>query len=125
MTTNSQALNPESLQDHIIAKAIEDPAYKQRLLSNTRAVLAEELGTELPEDVSVQVLQQSSKHLYLVLPIDIDELVRDGIISQSELESVAGASLISAASRLIRDGAASAAIFASIEYSLKRVKNRK
>ncbi|UKO95907.1 NHLP leader peptide family RiPP precursor [Nostoc sp. UHCC 0870] len=124
MTTNSEPLTPESLQEHIIAKAMEDPAYKQRLLSDTRAVLAEELGAELPEDVSVEVLQQTSKQLYLVLPIDIDELVRDGIISQSELEAVAGAS-ISALSRLIRDGAASAAIFASIEYSLKRVKRRK
>ncbi|MCF4965705.1 NHLP leader peptide family RiPP precursor [Nostoc sp. CMAA1605] len=125
MTTNPQALNPESLQDHIIAKAIEDPAYKQRLLSDTKAVLAEELGAELPEDLSVEVLQQSSKQLYLVLPVDIDELVRDGIISQSELGSVAGASLISAVSRLIRDGAASAAIFASIEYSLKKAKSKR
>ncbi|KYC43073.1 hypothetical protein WA1_13305 [Scytonema hofmannii PCC 7110] len=90
MTTNSEALNPQDLQERIIAKAIEDPAYKQRLLSNPKALLSEELGAELPEDLTVQVLQQSPKHLYLLLPIDIDELIRDGVLSESELEAVAG-----------------------------------
>jgi hypothetical protein len=122
MATNSEPLTPESLQEHIIAKAIEDPSYKQRLLSDTRAVLAEELGTELPEDVSVEVLQQSSKQLYLVLPVDIDELVHEGIISQSELEAVAGASIF-AVSRLIAKTAAQVSVFASFEYSIKQ--NRK
>ncbi|MBD2207949.1 NHLP leader peptide family natural product precursor [Calothrix sp. FACHB-1219] len=124
MTTNSEPLTPESLQEHIIAKAMEDPAYKQRLLSNAKEVLEEELGVELPEGLSIEVLQQSSKQLYLVLPIDIDELVRDGIISQSELEAVAGGRIVSAVSRLIRDGAASAAIFATVEYSIKKFKKR-
>ncbi|MBD2207950.1 NHLP leader peptide family natural product precursor [Calothrix sp. FACHB-1219] len=122
MAINSDPLTPESLQEHIIAKAIEDPAYKQRLISDTRAVLAEELGTELPEDLSIEVLQQSSKQLYLVLPVDIDELVRDGIISQSELEAVAGAS-ISAISKLFAKTAAQVSVFASFEYSIKQ--NRK
>ncbi|MCF4965706.1 NHLP leader peptide family RiPP precursor [Nostoc sp. CMAA1605] len=122
MATNSKPSTPESWQDHIIAKAIEDPAYKQRLLSDAKAVLAEELGTELPEDLSIEVLQQSSKQLYLVLPVDIDELVHDGIISQSELEAVAGASIF-AVSKLIVKTAAQVSVFASFEYSIKQ--NRK
>lgn len=90
MTTNSEALNPQQVQDRVITKAMEDPAYKQRLLSNPKAVLEEELGEKLPADLTIEVLQQSSKQLYFLLPIDIDELVRDGILSESELEAVAG-----------------------------------
>jgi len=103
MTNNSEALNPQQFQDRVIAKAMEDPAYKQRLLSNPKAVLEEELGEKLPADLTVQVLQQSPKQLYLLLPIDIDELVRDGVISESELEAVAGGSffLVSLASPYI------------------------
>jgi len=125
MATNSEALNPEYFQERIIAKAIEDPAYKQRLLNDAKAVLEEELGAELPEDLSVQVLQQSPKQLYLLLPFDIDELVRDGIISELELEAVAGGSIFS----LIAKTAAQASVFASIqysiEYSLKQIKKKK
>ncbi|ODH02063.1 hypothetical protein A4S05_02665 [Nostoc sp. KVJ20] len=125
MITNSEALNPQDLQEHIIAKALEDPAYKQRLISDTRAVLEEELGTNLPEDLSVQVLQQSPKHLYLLLPLDIDELVRNGIISESEVEAVAGGGIVS----LIGNTLAQVSIFTSIQYSidyaLRKTKKRR
>jgi hypothetical protein len=90
MSTSSEALNPQQIQERIIAKAIEDSTYKQRLLNDPKAVLEEELGEKLPADLKIQVLQQSPKNLYLLLPIDIDELVRDGMLSESELESVAG-----------------------------------
>ncbi|UKO95909.1 NHLP leader peptide family RiPP precursor [Nostoc sp. UHCC 0870] len=97
MSTNSEALNPQQVQERIIAKAMEDSIYKQRLLNDPKAVLEEELGEKLPADLTIQVLQQSSKNLYLLLPIDIDELVRDGMLSESELEAVAGGFLFLAA----------------------------
>ncbi|WP_199328142.1 NHLP leader peptide family RiPP precursor [Cylindrospermum sp. FACHB-282] len=92
--TSFEELNSQTLEEKIIAKAIEDPAYKQRLLSDAKAVLQEELGASLPDDLTVQVLQQSPKHLYLLLPTDIDELVRNGTLSETELEAVAGGSLL-------------------------------
>ncbi|MBD2387093.1 NHLP leader peptide family RiPP precursor [Cylindrospermum sp. FACHB-282] len=94
MTTNSEELTPQTLEERIIAKAIEDPAYKQRLLSDAKAVLQEELDASLPDDLTVQVLQQSPKHLYLLLPMDIDELVRNSTLFEAELEAVAGGSLV-------------------------------
>ncbi|KYC43074.1 hypothetical protein WA1_13310 [Scytonema hofmannii PCC 7110] len=115
MTTNSEALNSQDLQERIIAKAIENPAYKQRLLSDAKAVLEEELDIELPADLSVQVLQQSPKQLYLLLPFDIDELVREGILSESELEAVAGGGVLS----LVANTAAQVSIFTSIQYSIE------
>ncbi|MCF4965708.1 NHLP leader peptide family RiPP precursor [Nostoc sp. CMAA1605] len=97
MSTNSEALNPQQIQERVIAKAMEDSIYKQRLLNDPKAVLEEELGEKLPADLTIQVLQQSPKNLYLLLPIDIDELVRDGMLSESELEAVAGGFIITIA----------------------------
>ncbi|UKO95906.1 NHLP leader peptide family RiPP precursor [Nostoc sp. UHCC 0870] len=115
MTINSEEFDTETLEERMIAKAIEHHAYKQRLLSNAKAVLEEELGAELPEDVSVEVLQQSSKQLYLVLPIDIDEIVRDGILSHEELETIAGGTIL-AVSKLT----ANLSVFASIDYAARK-----
>ncbi|KYC43076.1 hypothetical protein WA1_13320 [Scytonema hofmannii PCC 7110] len=90
MTKTSEELNPQTLEERIITKAMEDPAYKQRLISNAKAVVEEELGDKLGENITIEVLQQSAKNLYLLLPADIDEMIRDGLISQEELEVVAG-----------------------------------
>ncbi|MCF4965704.1 NHLP leader peptide family RiPP precursor [Nostoc sp. CMAA1605] len=111
MTINSESSNTESLEERMVAKAVENSAYRQRLLSNPKAVLEEELGSELPQDVSFEVLQQSPQQIYLVLPIDIDEIIRDGMLSHEELETIAGGS-ISAISKLT----ANVSVFASIDY---------
>lgn len=117
MTINSEGFNTETLEDRMIAKAIENAAYKQRLLSNAKEVLEEELDAELPEDLSVEVLQQTPKQLYLVLPIDIDELLRDGILSHEELETIAGGLAVSKLT-------ANLSVFASIDYVSRKVWNK-
>ncbi|MHC5828431.1 MAG: NHLP leader peptide family RiPP precursor, partial [Nostoc sp.] len=65
-----------------------------RLLSNAKAVFEEELGQKLPSDLEVQALQQSMKKLYLLLPIELDELARSQVLSEEELEAVAGGGAI-------------------------------
>lgn len=90
MTTNFEEFNVEEFKNSLIAKAIEDPTYKQRLLSDAKAVVEEELGTSLPGNLTIQAVQQSPKKLYLLLPIEIDDEVRDGVLSDEELEAVAG-----------------------------------
>jgi len=90
MTTNPQEFNVEEFKNNLIAKAMEDSAYKERLLSDTKAVVEEELGTDLPASLTIQAVQQSPKRLYLLLPVEIDDEVRDGVLSDEELEAVAG-----------------------------------
>ncbi|MBD2387092.1 NHLP leader peptide family RiPP precursor [Cylindrospermum sp. FACHB-282] len=85
-----EVFQPQKLEEKIIAKAMEDPTYKQCLISNPKAVIEKELGEKLADDLIIEVIQQSPKHLYLLLPAEIDELVAAGIISESELNSVAG-----------------------------------
>ncbi|MEH1875143.1 NHLP leader peptide family RiPP precursor [Nostoc sp.] len=94
MTTNSQSFNPEELKKQIIDKAQADATYKQRLLSNAKAVFEEKIGEKLAADLEIQALQQSMKKIYLLLPIELDELVRSQVLSEEQLEAVAGGELI-------------------------------
>lgn len=80
-----------NLEAQLITQAIQDPAFRQRLVGNPKAVLAEQ-GLDVPEDVQINVLQESSTQYYLVLPAlelptgsgEVAEL------SDEELEAVAG-----------------------------------
>lgn len=54
-----------------IARAWKDEDYKQRFLSDPKAVLAEE-GIELPEDVTVKVVEESPGVTYVPLTREID-----------------------------------------------------
>ncbi|MCF4965709.1 NHLP leader peptide family RiPP precursor [Nostoc sp. CMAA1605] len=85
MNTNHQEFDIEEFKNKLITKAMEDSEYKQRLLTNAKAVVEEELGTSLPSDLSIQAVQQTPKQLYLLLPPEIDETISD-----EELEAVAG-----------------------------------
>lgn len=70
----------------------EDTAYRQALIDDPRAVLSEEYGCEVPEDVKIQVIEQRDDTLTLVVPIQpadddgtspvtrvVDLLFEDGI----------------------------------------------
>src|SRR5262245_29466245 len=70
------------------ARAWSDEAFKQRLLSDPRAVLAE-AGLPVPATLQVQVHEVTPTHLHLVLPPP--PLGRAGEqLSEAELDQVAG-----------------------------------
>jgi hypothetical protein len=72
----------------VIAKAWADEAYKQRLITDAVAVLAEE-GIAVPEGVSVRVVEDSEDVRTIVLPPvptdlgDMDDL--EGRVTPSSL----------------------------------------
>ncbi len=83
------------LQVKLIAKAWKDDAFKQELLRNPKAVLERELGTNLPANLEVQVLEVPENTRTLVLPTapDMEELGKQGQLSDEELERMAAAVL--------------------------------
>ena len=85
---------PESRQDieaRIISKAWKDESYKQELLSNPKAIFEQEFGVELPEEISVQVLEENSTTLNFVLPMHPETSGHE--LNESELEAIAGGKL--------------------------------
>jgi hypothetical protein len=56
------------LHQQIMARAMNDEAFRQELLANPKAVLERELGITLPRGASVQVHEDTAAILHLVLP---------------------------------------------------------
>ena len=80
---------PESRQEQakkygqVVAKAWRDEAFKQRLLANPKAALAEH-GLSVPEGHEVRVVEGTERVHYLVLP------PRPRDVSDDQLDQIAG-----------------------------------
>jgi hypothetical protein len=90
---NTPSLDPASghardLEARVIARAVQDPAYRARLLADPRAVFAE-LGLSIPPEVEIQAVEETAGQYYLVLPAAAAR--RAGAsLSDAQLETVAG-----------------------------------
>jgi Nitrile hydratase, alpha chain len=73
----------------LVQRSLEDEEFRQRLLEDPRAVVEQELETQLPEDVEVRVVEESAQSIYLVLP-SASVVGEGGEISDRDLEAVAG-----------------------------------
>jgi Nitrile hydratase, alpha chain len=76
------------LEAQVLAQAVQDPAFRARLLADPKAVFAE-MGLNIPPEVKIQVVQETAEQYYLVLPAAAAR--RAGAsLSDAELEQVAG-----------------------------------
>ncbi|KYC43083.1 NHLP leader peptide family natural product precursor [Scytonema hofmannii PCC 7110] len=82
-----QQFSREEFNASIIAKTWQNASFRQELISNPRAVVARELGTTLPEELRIHVVQEDTKNIYLVIP-PVPEV--DEELSDEALEQVAG-----------------------------------
>jgi hypothetical protein len=69
----------------VIAKTWSDPAFKQKLLTDTAATLKAE-GIEVPAGVQVRAVENTATLIYVVLP----PKPAPGALSDEDLEKVAG-----------------------------------
>jgi hypothetical protein len=53
---------------HLITRALKDEEFKHELLANPKIVVEKELGTKLPEDLEINVLEEEQDTVYMVLP---------------------------------------------------------
>lgn len=79
-----QQMSRQEIEAHLISKATSDQAFRQELISDPRAALEKEIGLKVPADFKLQVIEETSNSLSLVLP------PAQGELSDMELEGVAG-----------------------------------
>lgn len=58
----------KDLEAQLIARSLKDEVFKQELLANPKVVVEKELGTKLPEESDIKVLEETENTLYMVLP---------------------------------------------------------
>jgi hypothetical protein len=80
----------------LVQRSLEDESFRQKLLDDPRRTVEQELGTQLPEDVEVRVVEEGSDTIYLVLPSVSAGGQGGGSLSDQDLEAVAGAGAIPA-----------------------------
>lgn len=86
-------LTRQDFEAQIISRALRDEEYRQRLTTDRKAVIAEELaqmenGITIADDIEVEVLAETPHKRYLVLPMT--PAVEEGPLSADELEAVVG-----------------------------------
>lgn len=82
-----------AIEARVVVRALEESAFRQRLLSAPRAAVREETGVELPPWLSITILEETHNRYYLVLPYDSDGDGTGAELSDAELESLAGGKL--------------------------------
>ena len=88
MTQDPQRQEHMKQWGQVVARAWSDDTFKQRLLSDPKAALAE-AGLPIPPNVQVQVHEATPSHLHLMLPPPPQG--RSGAkLSEAELDQVAG-----------------------------------
>ena len=79
------------LERRLIQRSLEDEDFRQQLLSEPKAIIEREIGTQLPERVRVVAVEETADTIYLVLPSASPLVGEGGELSDQLLESVSGA----------------------------------
>ncbi|HTL90180.1 MAG TPA: NHLP leader peptide family RiPP precursor [Leptolyngbya sp.] len=68
LNASLNSVHPQrSIRSKILIKAAQDPSYKAALIDHPRTIFRAE-GFAIPESAELTVLENSDRHLYLVLP---------------------------------------------------------
>jgi hypothetical protein len=85
----SEAAGRAEMEHRLVQRSLEDDVFRQQLLSDPRAIIEREIGTQLPAEVTVVAVEETADTIYLVLPSS-SPIGAGGQLSDEELESVAG-----------------------------------
>jgi hypothetical protein len=81
----SQTMTRGEVQDLLGKFAIENPKYRQALISDPKSVIEKQLNTSLG-NVQVKAIVETAEVAYVVIP----HVASEGELSDADLEAVAG-----------------------------------
>ena len=64
----SETTSRAEMERRLIERSLQDDAFRQQLLDDPKAAVEQELGTRLPNEVSVEAVEETADTFYLVLP---------------------------------------------------------
>ena len=85
----SEGTGRAEMERRLVERSLEDDVFRQQLLADPRAIIERELGTQLPEEVTVVAVEETADTIYLVLP-SAAPIGAGAELSDQDLEAVAG-----------------------------------
>jgi hypothetical protein len=58
----------EELQAQMLERASRDPEFRNQLVQDPKGLLAQMLDVQIPDSITIEVLEESPSKFYLVLP---------------------------------------------------------
>ncbi|MDB9436312.1 NHLP leader peptide family RiPP precursor [Dolichospermum lemmermannii CS-548] len=77
----------KDLEIHLITRALKDESFRAELIANPKAIIEQEIGSKLPNELEITVLEQTEDTIYMVLPCNPYEG-----LSEEELQANLGMS---------------------------------
>ena len=56
------------IERKLIQRSLEDEEFRRRLLDDPKGAVEQEIGTRLPQEIKIRVVEESPDTIYLVLP---------------------------------------------------------
>jgi hypothetical protein len=78
------------LERKLIQRSLEDEEFRRRLLDDPKGAVEQEIGTRLPQEIKIRVVEESPDTIYLVLPSSSPLGGEGEELSDRELDAVAG-----------------------------------
>jgi hypothetical protein len=75
----------KDLEIHLITRAWKDESFRTELIANPKAVIEQEIGSKLPDELEITVLEETEDTIYMVLPCNPYEG-----LSEEELQATLG-----------------------------------
>ena len=80
-------MTDQTLHDQIVERAMKDPAFRQAMLKDPRAALERAFNVQLPEQVTIRVVEEAPNTLTLVLPAALPAVQE---LSDADLQAATG-----------------------------------
>jgi hypothetical protein len=85
---NDIIVSRKEVREALVRTALKDESFRESLLANPKLVVERALGTKLPKEMEMVVVQETDEKMFIVLPMPLP--FETGDLNDAELEQIAG-----------------------------------